>query len=343
MGWPAELHKRGVEQCNKIEKYAKEHHGGKFTLLNKIIIYVEAKRNSTFILIVMLYSNIKLCMREQREQLVKWRNRLEEQRRRQAAAVAEQREEQRKREADAEAERCRREAEVEADQRKREAEQRIRREEQRKSEVAALLTRFAEVTEPYLEKLAARRTLVLAKDAYGFTSDLQRKSWDKEVHGFLRNAVYPELPRDRLFMIGMSPRDLLAREIDRWENRAYGPPIKTAQPLSYEESCCEVLKAAGWDASLTKETGENPGADIFADKAANRIVVQCQLHATPVGNKAVQEVRIAKNFYTAGYAIIVSASGFTSAAEKLAAASGVKLIHHDQLCNIDGIIGLQHH
>ena len=333
MGRLEELRKWGVERCNKVGEYAKQQHKNIVKLYNKLDGYAQAQRKT----LLTQYNKLKKYVQAEHEAIVKQRNRLEEQRKREAAAA----EERRKREVAAAEERRKREAAAAEDQRKREAEQRSRREAQRRRQVAALHARFSEVTEPYLEKLAARRNLVLAKDAYGFTSDLQRQSWDQELQGFLKNAVYSELSRDQLFLLGMSSRDLLTREIDRWENLSNGPIINTAHPLGYEQSCCEILKAAGWDASLTKESGGDPGADIFADKAANRIVVQCKLHTAPVGNKSVHEVRTAKNFYTAGYAVVVSASGFTFAAEKLAAASGVKLIHHDQLRNIDGIIGLQ--
>jgi restriction system protein len=351
MAWQEVQHRWRAEGFKRLEKYgqekrkwivAKYENIANLTPQQRIAMSELYKRLDKFAFakykaIVKHYNKIKAFVHAQNERMIKQRDRLNLQRKR-IASIAE---EHLKREMAAAQELRQWEAAAAEARRKEETEQRNQRGAQRKIEVAALLARFAEVTEPYVEKLATRRTLVLAKDAYGFTSDLQKENWDKEVLGFLKNAIYPEISRDQLFMIGLSPRDLLTREIDRWENRSNELTIDTVHPLRYEQSCCKVLRAVGWDASISKASGGDSGADILADKLTNRLVVQCKLHAAPVSNRAVQEVRTAKNFYTADYAVIVSASGFTPAAEKLAAASGVKLIHHDQLYNIDGILGFQ--
>ena len=62
-----------------------------------------------------------------------------------------------------------------------------------------------------------------------------------------------------------------------------------------------------------------------------RLVVQCKRYGKPVGNGAVQEIAAAMRYWSGDMAVVVSNAGFTPAARKLAAATGVELLHHDDL------------
>ena len=104
--------------------------------------------------------------------------------------------------------------------------------------------------------------------------------------------------------------------------------VKTG--YDYEIYCCEIFRQSGWDANVTKGSGDQ-GADIIIEKLDRRVVVQCKFYNKAVGNKAVQEVIGAKSFYKANEALVVCSSTFTPSARKLATSSGVNLIHHNEI------------
>lgn len=101
-------------------------------------------------------------------------------------------------------------------------------------------------------------------------------------------------------------------------------------PRDYERYCADLLSAAGWSTQLTPGSGDQ-GADVICEGGGIRMVVQCKLYASPVGNGAVQEVIAAKQFEFADEAVVVSNAEFTRSAKELANASGVLLLHHEQL------------
>lgn len=112
--------------------------------------------------------------------------------------------------------------------------------------------------------------------------------------------------------------------------RFEGPTEIPTDPYEYEEHCAEVLRSAGWEAKRTSGSGDQ-GADVIAEKDGVRVVIQCKLFSSPVGNRAVQEVTSARIFYYAKHAVVVSNQSYTASAKRLANATGVILIHHDDL------------
>lgn len=101
-------------------------------------------------------------------------------------------------------------------------------------------------------------------------------------------------------------------------------------PLEYERFCATLLESAGWNIRLTKASGDQ-GADIICDSVSMRMVVQCKLYTSSVGNSAVQQVISAREFESAGSAAVVSNSNFTKSAKDLANVANVLLLHHEQL------------
>ncbi len=104
-------------------------------------------------------------------------------------------------------------------------------------------------------------------------------------------------------------------------------------PEQYEQFCAVLLQNSGWNASLTKKTGDF-GADILAEKNGQKIVVQCKQWSKSVGIKAVQEAHTALSHYRAHIAIVVTTTGYTSAARELAQNAGVRLLSHVDLLDI---------
>jgi restriction system protein len=101
-------------------------------------------------------------------------------------------------------------------------------------------------------------------------------------------------------------------------------------PLDYERMCADILTADGWHARITKASGDQ-GVDVVADRNGVRIVLQCKLYSSPVGNSAVQEVFAGKVHEEAQYAAVVTNAGYTVGARQIANKTQVALLHHDDL------------
>lgn len=128
----------------------------------------------------------------------------------------------------------------------------------------------------------------------------------------------------------------LRREMDRI--RAALLAAGTANPMQltpeqYEQFCATILLNNGWNARLTKKTGDF-GADIVADKEEHKLVIQCKQWSKSVGIKAVQEVHTALTHYNGNKAIVVTTTGYTQAARELAKSTGVSLLSHSDLIDM---------
>src|SRR6185437_8720437 len=55
----------------------------------------------------------------------------------------------------------------------------------------------------------------------------------------------------------------------------------TMTPLEYEQFCARALRRGGWNATVTRSTGDQ-GADVVAEKNGVRVVLQCKLYTQPV-------------------------------------------------------------
>ena len=109
--------------------------------------------------------------------------------------------------------------------------------------------------------------------------------------------------------------------------------VRPTNPIEYELFCAGILRNAGWQVSTTKASGDQ-GADLIAKKSERILLVQCKLYTKPVGNKAVQEIVSALQYYGGNEGAVVTNSEFTISAKKLANANGVMLIHDSVLFKI---------
>ncbi len=197
--------------------------------------------------------------------------------------------------------------------------------------------------------LAQRRQICLTKDHYGI---IHKKRWDTELNYFCQTILHTALTQQHLSAFWPSLQHRTIRRINRvtkvilkrqsealnhlQENAASLPPdhFTTAMdPLDYERFCAGLLQKAGWQATPTPP-GSDQGMDILAEQAGVYFVLQCKLYTRPVGNKAVQEIFAARQHRHAHYAAVVSNAGYTRAARQLAHATGVHLLHHDQLTTL---------
>ena len=107
--------------------------------------------------------------------------------------------------------------------------------------------------------------------------------------------------------------------------------------IVFENYCMEILKQNGWKIKETPNTGDQ-GVDLIASIDNLRICIQCKNHKKVIGNKAVQEISAGKSYWKGTHAVLVSKSGFTKSAQKLAKANKVMLINDYELRDLEKLL-----
>ena len=100
--------------------------------------------------------------------------------------------------------------------------------------------------------------------------------------------------------------------------------IDTLSGLKFEEYFAKILIKLGYNAQITKASGDD-GGDIIATKENIKYVFQCKNYSNAVGNKAVQEVNTAKDIYKCNKAIVITNNYFTKQAQNEALTLNVEL------------------
>jgi hypothetical protein len=94
--------------------------------------------------------------------------------------------------------------------------------------------------------------------------------------------------------------------------------------VAFENETGRRLRTLGWQVETTAVTGDW-GADLIARAGNEIVVVQCKDYGSPAGVAAIQEVHFARTHYRATGAVVVARNGFTKAAIKAAAQTGVEI------------------
>lgn len=221
----------------------------------------------------------------------------------------------------------------------------------------------------YGEKLALRMNQLIYRDNYG---DFCFDDWNRELKKFISDRLYKlesylraktpkkyyryakqldmdyqlNLPigdpdysiqdfiEDLILDISMAV-DLYTERLANSTNVGALDDIDDSQ--MYEMAVSEEFESLGWDSHVTSGPGDQ-GANVVAEKAGIKLIIQCKLYTSPVGNKAVQEVAAAKGYFNGDAAVVVTNSEFTKSARQLASSLGVFLIHHSQIPALDEII-----
>lgn len=186
----------------------------------------------------------------------------------------------------------------------------------------------------HANELTIRRKQLTTTLNYGLTDD---SKWQKEINVFIGNVIEPVAGRVDIFSANYNrivTEILEATENYKSEKTGFSDGIS---PIEYEHLVAEQLSDSGWETRLTAASGDQ-GVDVFAKKNGISIVIQCKLYSKPVGNTAVQEAISGKTFERADFAAVVTNAGFTRSAKQLATTSGVFLLHHDQLHEIDSFL-----
>jgi len=192
----------------------------------------------------------------------------------------------------------------------------------------------------HLETLAHRRLALITTDVYGV---MDTTKWDAEVDHFVKNVVMKRLAVEDIsevevlgFDVAGAVKDFVP-ELTREQLKGNFVRPETT-PEEFEHWCKGILLSNGWNARTTQRSCDQ-GADVIAEKVGIRLIIQCKLYNSSVGNKAVQEAYAAKTYYQATIAAVVTNSSFTTSAQALANTTGVLLLHHSQLNSLENLIG----
>lgn len=129
-----------------------------------------------------------------------------------------------------------------------------------------------------------------------------------------------------IFVLGAFSLALITNILkDRKLKRSGMLQVDQMKGKEFEDYLRVLFLEQGYKVQMTPATGDY-GADLILSKGGRRIVVQAKRYKKNVGLKAVQEVSTAKMHYKADECWVVTNSGYTEPAKKLAASNGVKLV-----------------
>ena len=163
-------------------------------------------------------------------------------------------------------------------------------------------------------------------DHYGIPDT---KAWDRELQGFIKKVIAPALSDEDMRLIApdgdlAGALALLIDERISARSAALEAQLEfdtDMSPVEFEQWGAARLARSGWRTRTVGGSGDQ-GADVIAERDGGRVVIQCKLYQSPVGNKAVQEAYAAMTHYSADVAAVITNSGFTPSARRLSAASG---------------------
>ena len=209
---------------------------------------------------------------------------------------------------------------------------------------ARLLAVARDVTARHARLLTVKQKQLVVHDGYG---NYQLQPWIDHVDYFIGKVILREAKARGLKVADARKGTDIWHRLTKTllatlhEGEPAAPsPIGDEDIISgehYETLCRNLLQAQGWRVDTTPVTGDQ-GADLIADADGCRVVIQCKFYSRPVGNKAVQEAHAAMAFHAGDRAAVVSNALFTRSAQQLARVSGVLLLHHDELADLDRLI-----
>jgi len=183
------------------------------------------------------------------------------------------------------------------------------------------------IVSAHAAELSIRRKQLTHKLNYGLMDD---SKWQSEMDFFIEKKIETRIgdvraALDRLHVI----RQMIIEATAHYDASRI-PFTNEMDPVLYEHLVADTLKDFGWDARLTKGSGDQ-GVDVIAARDDRRIVIQCKRYSKAIGNAAVQEAIAGMAFERAERAVVVSNAGYTRSARQLADSAGVILLHHDEL------------
>jgi len=109
---------------------------------------------------------------------------------------------------------------------------------------------------------------------------------------------------------------------------------RIASGYEFEIFIADLLKRNGYTNVVNTRQSGDYGADVLAEKDGLNYAVQCKFYSRPVGNKAVQEVYSAAQYYNCQESIVITNNTFTRGAIALAESTGTILWGRDELLRL---------
>lgn len=183
-----------------------------------------------------------------------------------------------------------------------------------------------------------RRSIVnsLGSEQLGPLSKILYRSYAiKNIEAFGLRYQIGKLGADAIYDLIVEA--MKCSELD-YLNTGFNPESAPKDGLEYEKWVADSLIQLGWNATPTKASGDQ-GIDVIARRKNKSVGIQCKLYSGQVGNAAVQEAYSGMNFYKLDRAAVVTTGTYTRSAQDLATATGVLLISHYDLPNLDINLG----
>ncbi|SRR5579883_1382647 len=198
--------------------------------------------------------------------------------------------------------------------------------------------RVEEIIQTHIRALRVRKLQLITTDSYG-KPKIER--WGREIEYFITNHIQPHIRAGDLSRLQRhTPIATLVQnllEIDETRNPNMQTFSEEMSPSEFEAFCAEELRRNGWQARVTLQSRDQ-GVDVIAEKNGIRVVLQCKLYSSPVGNHAVQEAAAARAHEQAHFGIVVSNHRYTEPAQQLAATNGILLLHYRDLPGLDSAL-----
>lgn len=195
------------------------------------------------------------------------------------------------------------------------------------------MRRWHATGQEHREALSLRYRQLVSRNPYG---GLEMKAWTKELERFRSSTDISGAP-ERIALFDAE----LTERVKEWaadaDASSAGGRFASADPYEYERWCAGQLARCGWQAEATRSSGDQ-GVDVVAVKNGIKVALQCKLHSSAVGNKAIQEVHAAAAFIDATHAAVVAPTDYTRAARQLAGKLNVLLLHHAQLSGLEKML-----
>lgn len=195
------------------------------------------------------------------------------------------------------------------------------------------------------EDLARRkRKLRKAGDYSGVEADAWKAEQDAYIERTLLGGVRGELKALIIRRSGLVGRwrariDEAVEAVERSRASVKGFDFRPGmEGFEYEAFCAEILRRHGWALDNVRDSGDQ-GVDLVARKGKLVVAIQCKRYRGSVGNAAVQEIVAGKATIGAGVrAAVCSNAPYTKAAQELAEANHVLLLHHDDLPRLEELL-----
>lgn len=203
----------------------------------------------------------------------------------------------------------------------------------------AILQKADAAIQNHADQLARRRAQLVRQDPYG--KPIFDK-WLAEIEHFSTHHIRTALSPSERSMFDVHQTEfapLIATRIEQLIPRkvAFGTFLPSMRPWEFEAFCAEQLQRVGWNAQVT-QASRDQGVDVVAQKGRLRVVLQCKLYSSPVGNKAVQEIVAGRTHEQANYGAVVTNNTYTTPAEELAATNGILLLHYSDLPQLETLL-----